>query len=121
MILGIDIGTTAVKAVLLDGSARIIAEAESPHDLRAPRPGWAEEVPDAWWQGAATVVRHVLHGRNPKAVDVSGMVPALVLLDSSGRPLRPSIQQNDARATDEMRWFREHFSEDELFSRTGAT
>ena len=121
MILGIDIGTTAVKVVLLDERASTIAEAEVPHDLRASRPGWAEEVPEDWWRGAATAVRRVLDGRHPEAVGVSGMVPALVILDASGRPLRPSIQQNDARATEEIRWFRERFPEDELFSRAGAT
>jgi xylulokinase len=121
MILGIDIGTTAVKAVLLDERARTVAEAEAQHDLHTPRPGWAEEVPEDWWRGASAAVRRVLHGRQPKAVGVSGMVPALVVLDASGRPLRLAIQQNDARAVDEIRWFRQHFPEDELFLRTGAT
>jgi len=121
MILGIDIGTTAVKAVLLDDRAQTIAEAEAQHHLHAPRPGWAEEVPEDWWRGAVAAVRRALDGRHPKAVGVSGMVPALVVLDAAGRPLRLSIQQNDARAVDEIRWFRERFPEDELFSRTGAT
>jgi xylulokinase len=121
MTLGIDVGTTAIKAVLLDESAQVIAEAQSQHDLLSSHPGWAEEAPEDWWRGVRTAVQSVLHERRPKAVGVSGMVPALVLLDVSGRPVRPSIQQNDARATEDIRWFRGCLSDDELFSQTGAT
>ena len=56
-----------------------------------------------------------------QAVGVSGMVPAVVCLDADGEPVRPSIQQNDARAFGEVRWFAERFDEDRLFADTGAT
>ena len=123
-VLGIDIGTTACKTVLLDDRGHVLAEAECFHDLMSPHVGWAEEDPEDWWRGVVATVRQVLRERDAssvRALGVSGMVPALVLLDAAGAPLRRSIQQNDARAVDEIRFFKEHFSEDELFRRTGAT
>ncbi len=122
--LGIDVGTTAVKALLLDAEARVVAEAVQPHDLRSPHPGWAEEDPADWWRGVRHALAALFREHDPgevAAVAVSGMVPALVLLDRAGGVLRPSIQQNDARHTEEIRWFAERFPEEELFAHTGAT
>jgi len=124
MVLGVDVGTTSVKALLLDEEGRVVAEAEHPHSLRSPRPGFAEEDPEDWWQGLLATVRALLAGRDPKALralGLSGMVPALVLQDEKGRPLRPSLQQNDARAVAEIRELKERFGDDWLFARTGAT
>lgn len=122
--LGIDVGTTAVKAMLLDEEARVVAESSHAHDLHSPHPGWAEEDPADWWLGT----RRALEGlagqadlSSVGAVAVSGMVPALVLLDEGGNVLRPSIQQNDARHISEIAWFRERFPESALFEHTGAT
>jgi xylulokinase len=104
--LGIDVGTTAVKAVALDGAGRVAARADAEHEAAsAPRPGWAEADPAGWWRGVAAAVRAL----GPAAarvgvVGVSGMVPALVLLDAAGRVLRPAIQQNDARTAAELAW-----------------
>jgi len=77
-----------------------------------------------WWSGTKDVLHRLLDGRDARsvrAVGVAGMVPAIVGLDEHGRPVRPSIQQNDARATEEIDWFASRFDEDELFARTGAT
>ena len=51
-VLGVDIGTTAVKAIALDEHGRVAATARVSHDGLAPRPGWSEGDPDAWWRGA---------------------------------------------------------------------
>ncbi len=123
-VVGIDVGTTAVKAVLLDEEANLVAEASHPHHLQSPHPGWAEEDPADWWAGTRAVLAE-LAGKadlaGVAAVAVSGMVPALVLLDDEGRVLRPAIQQNDARHAEEIAWFKARFPEDELFAHTGAT
>ncbi len=123
MILGIDIGTTAVKAVLLEENARVLDSVEVAHEVQCPHPGWAEERPEDWWNGCvkATQLLTARCGNAITMIGVSGMVPALVLLGKDGQPLRPSIQQNDVRATKELEWFREHYPEDALFERTGAT
>ncbi len=122
--LGIDVGTTAVKALLLDEEARVVAEASQPHDLSSPHPGWAEEDPADWWAGVKAALEKLFENEDPGSVAaaaVSGMVPALVLLDEAGEVLRPSIQQNDARHAEEIYWFKAHFPEDVLFAHTGAT
>lgn len=123
-VLGIDIGTTGCKVVLLDDCAQVVAEGDHPHDLTSPRAGWAEENPHDWWRGTCAAVGQTLVARGHRslqAIGVSGMVPALVLLDENDNPLRPSIQQNDARAVEEIRLLKEQFPESELFRRTGAT
>lgn len=124
MILGVDIGTTSVKAVLLSSDGQVVAEAAHPHALFSPLPGFAEENPDDWWQGFLNVTASILDGHSRKdlrAIGISGMVPALVLHDDNGRPLRYSIQQNDARAVREIQEFQERFGDEWLFERTGTT
>lgn len=121
--MGIDVGTSGVKGVLIEPGGAQIAEAYAPHDLRSPYPGWSEEDPEEWWHGVISVCRQLLKGRDPRevaAVGCSGMVPALVLLDEMGNPLRPAILQNDARAIEEIEWLRQHLDQDQLFARTGG-
>ncbi|HXF69210.1 MAG TPA: FGGY-family carbohydrate kinase [Thermoflexus sp.] len=123
MALGIDVGTTGVKGVLIGSGGELVAEALAPHDLHSPYPGWAEEDPADWWQGVISVCRQLLAGRDPKEIAVvgcSGMVPALVLLDETGAILRPAILQNDARAVAEIEWLRQNLDQELLFSRTGG-
>ena len=57
--LGLDIGTTAVKAIALDEEGRVVARARAAHDLMMPHPGWAEGDPDAWWANAIACIRRV--------------------------------------------------------------
>uniref|UniRef100_A0A7C2G4G1 Carbohydrate kinase n=2 Tax=Thermus TaxID=270 RepID=A0A7C2G4G1_9DEIN len=124
MVLGVDVGTTAVKALLLGAGGEVLGQGEHPHSLRSPAPGYAEEDPEDWWRGFLAATAQALAGRDPRglrALGVSGMVPALVLHDEGGRPLRPSLQQNDARAVHEIRELKERFGDAWLFSRTGAT
>ncbi len=123
--LGLDVGTTGVKGLLVDERGAMVATATAPHDLHSPHPGWAEEDPDAWWAGLCAVARELV-AQAPggasaiAAVAVSGMVPAIVLLDEAGRPLRPSIQQNDARAHAEVDELRAALPQDEVLARTGS-
>ena len=120
-VLGVDIGTTAVKAIALDERGRVAATASVPHDGLAPRPGWSEGDPDAWWRGAVAALRQVAENARLDAVaaiGVSGMVPALICLDAAGCLLRPSIQQNDARTEAEIEWLRGRLPAD-FFAATG--
>ena len=123
--LGLDIGTTGVKGLLIDDTGQIQAVATSSHDLHSPHPGWAEEDPAAWWSGVCAVTRELLTRvrggpRAIAAIGVSGMVPAIVLLDAGGRVLRPSIQQNDARAHAEVTELQAALDGDEVLARTGS-
>ncbi len=117
-LLGIDVGTSATKAVVIDPAGEIVAQAERPADLVSRHPGWAEEDAGQWWDNVCALCRE-LPVAEVAAIGVSGMVPAVVLLDEHGRPLRPSIQQNDARAAQEVAELREALGDDVL-ARTGS-
>ena len=125
IVLGIDVGTTSVKAVLVSSEGRMVDEVSAPHDLLSLRAGWAEENADDWWNNSVTVVAK-LKERNPAVFDkiscigVTGMVPAIVMLDEEGRPIRNTIQQNDARAVDEIREISEKIDQKKLFDLTGG-
>jgi xylulokinase len=102
LLLGIDVSTTATKALLTDRSGREIAVASTLYGFDMPRPLWSEQDPDVWWQAAIQSIREVL--ANPAAqpgrvtaVGLTGQMHGLVLLDASGRPLRPAILWNDQR------------------------
>ena len=125
LLLGIDIGTTATKAILLHPEKGIVAEAEAPCQLMSPRSGWAEENPEDWWENSGRITRACIQEAGVRAGDiggvgVSGMVPTLILLDSKGRVLRPSIQQNDARSSREILDFQAQTDESDVLRRTGS-
>jgi xylulokinase len=119
-LLGFDIGTTATKAVLLDEERGAVAGAERSAALVSPRAGWAEMDPAAWWRNVGELARELAAGGPPTAVGVAGMVPCTLLLDVEGRPLRASIQQNDARAVAEIAELRAALAGARLIERTGA-
>ena len=121
-VLGVDIGTTAVKAIALDETGRTVATASIPHDGSTPHPGWAEGDPERWWANAVAAVRRLgdeIPLDSVGMVGVSGMVPALICLDDAGRVLRPSIQQNDARAAAEIVALRASLSAEDFLAATG--
>jgi xylulokinase len=120
LLLGLDIGTTATKGLLLDSQRGVVASAERPMQLHSPHPGWAEEDPASWWTNACEIARELSSYGLPVAVGVSGMVPCVVLTDDDGAPLRASIQQNDARAVDEIDAMRAALSEARVLERTGS-
>ncbi|HLK71321.1 MAG TPA: FGGY-family carbohydrate kinase [Steroidobacteraceae bacterium] len=123
-VLGIDVGTTALKAIALERERGIVAQAELPHELLSPHPGWAEEDPARWWVTTVEAIRELLKSvpaESIESIGVSGMVPALLVLDASGEPLRPSIQQNDARAISEVEELRASVDLAEFLRVTGGT
>jgi xylulokinase len=95
--IGIDIGTTAVKAVAADETGRVVARARIPHDPRVPTPDQLEHNADqAWRQGPLTALDQL--GRpDALAVAVSAMVPSLTAVDSSGHPITPGLLYGDSR------------------------
>ncbi len=106
MYLGLDIGTSSVKAVLMDDAQRIIGSATSDLDVSRPHSGWSEQDPDSWWTACDAAVGKLssLHGPELSAVrgiGLSGHMHGATLLDSSDRPLRPCILWNDVRSARE--------------------
>lgn len=125
-VLGIDIGTTSVKTVLLSSSGKMVAEATRGHDLLSLHRNWAEERADIWWINAVETVKDI--GQqipscldNVVCIGCSGMVPAIVMLDENGEPVRNTIQQNDARAIEEIEAVTAALDQEKLYQQTGGT
>ncbi len=124
-ILGIDIGTTSVKVIMISSEGTIFDETSVPHDLISKHLNWAEEDADIWWENTKTALqrfhnRHPEEMKNIRCVGCSGMVPAIVILDKQGRPVRKTIQQNDARAVEQIERISSTINQDELYAATGG-
>jgi xylulokinase len=106
LVLGIDLGTSGVKSVLVDERDRIVAEATAPLTVSRPRPLWCEQEPEDWWRAVATTL-DALAAAEPKrmaavaAVGLSGQMLGVACLDAIDRPIRPAILWSDGRATRE--------------------
>jgi xylulokinase len=108
-LLGVDLGTSGAKAVLLGGDGRLLAEAAAGYPVDSPHPGWAETDPAAWWRAVTTAVRAVRDraaGVRVAAVGLDGQMHGLVLTDAAGRPLRPALLWPDTRAVGETEAWR---------------
>ncbi|MBB3329515.1 xylulokinase [Halomonas campaniensis] len=106
--LGLDIGTSAVKAVLVDGTQRCLATASQDYAVDHPFPGWAEQHPDRWWQAVEEVMGRLRQQAaealaGTVAIGLSGQMHGLVLQDEAGDALRPALLWNDSRAERECR------------------
>ncbi len=100
--LGIDLGTTALKAVISDGKSRIIAHASVSVSISHPRPGWSEQSPEDWWRALQAACRKLKPQlQNVTALSFSGQMHGLVLLDKAQQVIRPAILWNDARGAAE--------------------
>ncbi|HJP90170.1 MAG TPA: xylulokinase [Candidatus Limnocylindrales bacterium] len=110
-VLGIDVSTTATKAVLVDESGTVVGIGMSEYGFDQPQPLWTEQEPALWWDGAIAAIRQVLattrvDAGSIAAIGLTGQMHGLVLLDASDRVLRPAILWNDQRtahACDEIR------------------
>ena len=83
-LLGIDLGTSSVKALIVDEHGRTLGSGHAGYPLRHPRPGWAEQEPDEWWRGTIAAVRMAsIHAGSPRidAIGLSGQMHGTVLLD----------------------------------------
>ncbi|MFZ9881837.1 MAG: xylulokinase, partial [Phycisphaerales bacterium] len=102
--LGIDIGTTGTKCVVIDGDGTIVGDATAEHPVSYPRPGWAEQSPEDWWRSSVAAVRAACAQRagvaeRIEAIGLSGQMHGLVALDAAGEVVRPAILWNDSRSS----------------------
>lgn len=95
--IGIDIGTTAVKAVAADDDGRIVARTRIPHQLRIPAPDRMEHDADEAWRRGPLAAMRELAPLDARALAVSAMVPSLTAVDSTGRPITPGLLYGDSR------------------------
>ena len=100
MYLGIDIGTSSVKAVLVDEHGAIVAQASDPLVVSRPSPGFSEQDPDSWWRATVNAVNGLPASLRAavRAVGLSGQMHGATLLDAQDEPLRPAILWNDGRS-----------------------
>jgi xylulokinase len=125
LILGVDIGSSGLKAVLLDVEKGICATASQPLSLYNDHPGWAEADTNEWWKALCAAVPILIAEANCKTTDISavaisGMVPAVVLSDEKGVALRRAMLQNDARATNEISELNQKLEGLDLLALTGS-
>jgi xylulokinase len=108
MLLGLDLGTCSVKALLLDEDGTPRGESSASYPVESPCAGWAETSPEDWWIAVAEVVRDAVGDRGPDvtAVGLSGQMHGLVLTDDNDNPLRPAILWADTRSTEQLAAYR---------------
>jgi xylulokinase len=101
-LLGIDVGTTGAKALLIDRAGQVVTSATAEYPMFTPRPLWTEQDPADWWAATAESIRQVLAEAEIEAgqvagVGLTGQMHGLVMLDAQGEVLRPCIMWNDQR------------------------
>lgn len=121
--LGIDLGTSKVKCVVIDESGKVVAHAATDYPIVFPRPGWVEQDPEVWWQAVRENVNRCLKylpegAGEIEAIGLSGNMSGLVLLDGSGQPLRPCILLADTRSVAQSAKLAERLGS-EIFAATG--
>ncbi len=104
-ILGIDLGTSSVKVIVLDSQGRNLSMSKSDYEVMAPLPGWAESNPIEWWHATASAVKAAM-AQAPQAritsVGLSGQMHGVVPTDKEGRPTRAALLWPDTRAEVEL-------------------
>jgi xylulokinase len=114
-LIGLDVGTSAVKGIAIDEEGRVLATAGAEYPLSRPQPGWSEQDPGDWWRAAEDVL-----GRLPAGpVGLSGQMHGLVVLDAEQRVLRPAILWNDQRTAAECAEIEERVGFRRLLELTG--
>jgi xylulokinase len=124
IVLGLDIGTSACKAVLVAESGELVAEASHAYPTQRPQPLWSEQNPSDWYAAAIASVRELMQRaailpRQVLAIGLTGQMHGLVLLDARGEPLRPAILWNDQRTEPQCRALTERVGGPRVLRLTG--
>ena len=110
--IGFDLGTSGLKAVLVDEAGNVIRTARRSYPLQTPFAGWAEQDPEVWWQALLATSRALLEGGiAPDAVGLTGQMHSAVVLGAQQRSLHPAILWNDQRTIRECAEIRERFGD----------
>ena len=120
--IGIDLGTSATKLLLMDELGTIHKVVSRSYPLSMPRPGWSEQDPEAWIEAAFSGIRELtadVDAREVRGIAAAGQMHGLVALDSDDRVLRPAILWNDGRTGEETDWLNKEIGEGFLAKHTG--
>lgn len=123
-VLGLDIGTTSTIGILIRLPGEVLGVTSRPVTLTSLHGGWAEEDPAQWWDNVCAITRDLIatagiDAAEIAAIGVTGMLPAVVLLDEAGQLLRPSIQQSDGRCGAEVAELRAEKDEAAFIAKAG--
>lgn len=119
--IGIDVGTSAIKGVLLAEDGRVLARASAEYPLLTPRPGWTEQRPDDWWRAALDVLRRLAAVAEAEilGLGLSGQMHGSVFLDREGQVIRPALLWNDGRTHAECLEIERRVGRERLIAITG--
>ena len=115
--VGIDLGTSACKLLLVDEGGAVRSEVTKEYPLSFPRPGWSEQNPEDWWRAVTDGVPELLHGFDASQVagiGAGGQMHGLVALDEDDNVIRPAILWNDGRTAKEVDYLNETVGRDKL-------
>ena len=126
-LLGLDVGTTGAKALLIDSTGETAASATVEYPMYTPHPQWAEQNPEDWWQASVESIRRTLRtlaerGGDPAqiaGIGLTGQMHGLVLLGKDGAVLRPCIMWNDQRSGVQCAWITEQVGAERVLQLTG--
>jgi len=116
-LVGLDVGTTGVKAIAITSTGAVVASAEESYPLSTPRPGWSEQDPEDWVRASERALAKLRV--DAAAIGFSGQMHGLVALDTNGRVLRPAILWNDQRTAAECAEIEERVGFERLVALTG--
>ena len=108
--IGIDLGTSAVKLLLMDGAGKIHKIVSREYPLEFPRPGWSQQRPEDWKEAVFSGIRELLSGFDGSRVagiGAGGQMHGLVVLDEQDRVIRPAILWNDGRTAEQVAYLNE--------------
>jgi xylulokinase len=122
-VIGIDVGTTGAKALLVDASGAVVARSVHEYLLHTPRPGWAEQDPQDWWRGTVAAIRDVLAASRARPEEVcglglSGQQHGSVFLDRDGQVLREALLWCDQRTQRQCDWIHDTVGFDHVVAET---
>jgi xylulokinase len=121
VLIGLDVGTGGARAVVVDESGEIVAEASSEYPLHSPHPGWTEQDPADWWEGTKEVIKKVATetGEQIAGIGLTGQMHGSVFLDSSDEVIRPALLWNDQRTDRQCETITSAVGEERLISIAG--
>ena len=120
--IGIDLGTSAVKLLLVSDEGKVVRAASRAYPLEFPRPGWSQQAPGDWWRAIVDAMPELLQGIDAAqvgSIGVAGQMHGLVALDDAGNVLHPAILWNDGRTAEETDYLNNEIGKETLLSRTG--
>ena len=119
--IGIDLGTSAVKLLLVDADGRICSSVTKEYPLSFPKPGWSEQAPEDWWKAVTEGLKELLKdidASRVKGIGCGGQMHGLVALDENDAVIRPAILWNDGRTAEETEWLNTVIGKEKLSALT---